>query len=401
MQIRQRIQKVSNVEKGTTLLEEIPMRSAIEQLVKGPIESCSAYSSSVVGTLVLPPNPNETPTERLIRLHRGSGVMHPFVGAVHAAYQNHRPLILSPDMFWLLIIQGLAQHINHSPEKYREQFVAFSGKTCLEVHRDDFIKGALENTWEDVFSEFSAKIQQHVGDRNYSSIVAEFSTTGRVEKAAFEIVLMDCVQSYFKFVVHSLCGIPEVILEGEPEDWARVRNKTQVLGAMFDANWWTDELVPVLDLIAENADGRNNPELWENIYKDMHFASGNSRISGWIIKFFPYLSRGGRNSAILEMASRSPPGGKRSGIDRTGLGRKSAEALSTRPGRQEFDTSFARLGISAEDLPGSLSRVPFLWNHVDDTYNMEFLAGFMGYTQDPESLAVRPKIGWAVREVQG
>jgi hypothetical protein len=29
---------------------------------------------------------------------------------------------------------------------------------------------------------------------------------------------------------------------------------------------------------------------------------------------------------------------------------------------------------------------------------MEFLAGFVGFTQEADSLRLRPKIGWAVRE---
>jgi hypothetical protein len=31
---------------------------------------------------------------------------------------------------------------------------------------------------------------------------------------------------------------------------------------------------------------------------------------------------------------------------------------------------------------------------------MQFLAGFVGIKQDEESLALRPEIGWAVREVE-
>jgi len=33
-------------------------------------------------------------------------------------------------------------------------------------------------------------------------------------------------------------------------------------------------------------------------------------------------------------------------------------------------------------------------------HDCEFIGGFVGVTQDTKSLAVRPKIGWAVRPVQ-
>ena len=35
---------------------------------------------------------------------------------------------------------------------------------------------------------------------------------------------------------------------------------------------------------------------------------------------------------------------------------------------------------------------------MDKTFDMEFLGGFVGVGQDEETLAVRPEIGWAVRE---
>lgn len=47
------IQRVSPVERASQPLEEIPMRCAIEQLVGGPIESCSDFAKSVVGQRVV------------------------------------------------------------------------------------------------------------------------------------------------------------------------------------------------------------------------------------------------------------------------------------------------------------------------------------------------------------
>ena len=379
-------QKVSTIWKEKEPFEEISMKSAIEQLVGGPLESCSDYARSVVGRPVLEPDPNETATERFTRLLRGTGVVHPFIKAVHVAYESHRSLVLSPDMFWLLITQGLAQHINNNPEELRDKFVPFSGKEQIEVQRDDFIKGAIENSWEEVFAEFSQQIRQRIGDGNYSTIVAEFSTTGRVEKAAFEIVLMDCMKNYFDFVLRSMCGIPEVVLEGEPDDWSRLRDKTMTLGGKFNLNWWTDKVVPILDQIAENAAGKESPELWENIYKDVNVGSGNPLISGWIIKFFPYL--GGKYPT-----SRNPminvSIGPRKDQPQVYVSRRRGSAHNDQP----------ESGISIESLPGSLSKVPFNWQHSNHTYQMEFLAGFTGFTQDVETSEIRPKIGWAVREV--
>ena len=44
--------------------------------------------------------------------------------------------------------------------------------------------------------------------------------------------------------------------------------------------------------------------------------------------------------------------------------------------------------------------MPFTWYYYDEQFEMEFLAGFTGFTQDKDSLQLRPKIGWAVREAK-
>lgn len=51
-------------------------------------------------------------------------------------------------------------------------------------------------------------------------------------------------------------------------------------------------------------------------------------------------------------------------------------------------------------LPLGLSQVPCEWTVFEKVYPMELLGGFVGVAQEPESLALRPAIGWAVREVR-
>lgn len=376
-------QAVSGVEKATEPLLEIPMRRAIEQLIGGPIESCSDFATSVVGRSI-ERQELETASERESRLSQ-RGVIHPFIGAVLQAYVDHRPLVLSPDMFWLLITQGLALHINNNPDDYRHQFGASSTKELIAVRYDGLCKGALENPWKEVFDQFSSEIQQRIGGRNHSAIVAEFSTTGRVEKAAFEVALMDCVKSYFDFRVLTLCGIPEVVLEGEVSDWFHLRDKTQILGTTFNVTWWTDELITTLDEIAENAAGKDNPQLWETIYKQVG-ASGGPFVTGWILKFFPYLGREDRKA-------RNPL------FSETLVSAVEQRCGAVFNNQDKWCDLTARFHITTEDLPSSLCKVPFEWDYLHQRYNMEFLAGFTGFTQDVESLQVRPKIGWAVREV--
>ena len=62
------------------------------------------------------------------------------------------------------------------------------------------------------------------------------------------------------------------------------------------------------------------------------------------------------------------------------------------------DGIYGHLFITTRDLPTGLSTVPFVWKYMGTNYNMDFVAGFTSFTQDQDTLAVRPKIGWAVRD---
>ena len=99
----------------------------------------------------------------------------------------------------------------------RNHFVSHEGKKKIVVRRDDFFKGSLENPWEIVFDEFSTHIRREIGKTNHELIVSQFSTTGVIEKAVNEVVLMDSMKAYFKYIVYTRCGIPEVRLEGTHE----------------------------------------------------------------------------------------------------------------------------------------------------------------------------------------
>jgi hypothetical protein len=55
-------------------------------------------------------------------------------------------------------------------------------------------------------------------------------------------------------------------------------------------------------------------------------------------------------------------------------------------------------GPARSSIPNGISVVPFVWDYVHTLFPMEFLAGFVGVSQDSRTLALRPAIGWAVRD---
>lgn len=349
------VQEVSSVKVAAEPELEYSSKLAFESLLGAKIEACSHYGDRVV------------PCE-----------YHPFVAAVHSAYAEHRPLVLSPDMFWLLVAQGFANHVNLNSDAMRHHFGQFEGRKKVVIVRDQFIKGSPENDWAGAYNEFAGTLVEFIGKENHDRIVGPFSTTGLTERAANDLVLMDATQSYFDFGMVTRCGIPSVTLEGTAADWSKLHDKTEGLGKAYDVKWWTDKLLPIMERIARNASGADDPDLWQSIYKLNH-ESGGPYIRGWMRWFFPYV-------VIRDDSQRN----SRDDKPRTGMVRNKWLAE---------DESGCFGGMTTADFPSSLSKVPLTWDCLGEIFEMEMLAGFACYSQDTETRAIRPKIGWAVRDV--
>jgi hypothetical protein len=305
---------------------------------------------------------------------------HPFVAALDLAFNDHRPVCISPDMIWLLIAQGFAQHVTANSETLRHRFVRHEGKVDLEVHRDDFIKGSPENPWPEVIAEFTTKIRDHTGNTTHDLLVPTFSTTRPAEKTAFELVLMDALQPYFGYSFFSKCGIPAITLEGTVEDWERIVRGVACM-ARYDLEWWTRPLLGVLDQIISSVRGNIDQPFWRSIYKHLS-VSGGDRVTGWVVAFFPYFNRRERNPWLNE-----------------GDEALAAVLHASRQRRKKVGHSWTIPdGPRLSELPSGVSRAPFLWDYRGQRIDMEFLGGFLGVSQGPTTHCLRPEIGWAIRE---
>lgn len=295
---------------------------------------------------------------------------HPFMEAIHTAYAQHYGVTISPDMIWLLITQGFALHVNQNAEELRDRFVDFDGKKKLHLQRNNFTKGSELNDWPGAFAEFSQQIEANTGPELLDLVTGNFSTTTPVETTAFQVTLMDAMKSYFAYSITTLCGIPEITLEGTPADWRLIEEKTRKL-ATYDLAWWTDDLLPILAQFTAAAEGNPDPDFWQSIYKWNGLGSGTPYITGWILNFFPYTEL---------------PGGYQK------LEPREVQDL-------EGDTVLVR-STTTDVLTSGLSQADFLWNYNDNLLAMEFVAGFVGYRQDSETLSLRPEVSWAVVDKQ-
>ncbi|NUO02222.1 MAG: DUF4419 domain-containing protein [Saprospiraceae bacterium] len=369
---------VCKVELADTLLAEIPYAEALRRYALPKRESFFVEEENEAAAAPEPVVESCSRKDKmLIEAH-----FHPFVYAAYRAYSDHRPLTISPDMVWLIIVQGFAMHVNENAEALRKRFVDFDGKTNIDVQRNDFVKGDPNNKWEEVFPEFSYKIGEYTGQTLKDLVVANFSTSGNIEKAAFEVSLMDAMDHYFSYSFSILCGIPEIRLEGTPEDWALIEEKAQQL-AQYDLNWWIKDLAPILREFTLAAKGSVNQHFWEDLFKIDYLdvvCGEEPSMTGWMVKFFPYLP--GLKGEEDEIAARNPLVGR----DIKSFFKKG------RSGKKEY------MGpkIAGSDFATGLSKAGFIFNDNGRLYKMEFNAGFIGISQDHVTKALRPEMGWAV-----
>lgn len=302
---------------------------------------------------------------------------HPLIAAAALAFKRHYPLVLSPDILWITILQGVAQHVSNHANGLRQRLVQHETKIELVVDTD--LRGLPANDAEmlGLVSEFLERMGRHlVPDKRFLA-GAEFSTTTDAARIAGCVTFMDAMQPYFDYVFMCVCGIPSVTLEGTPEDWELLRTKVHALHESdMELSWWTRHLLPLTDHFVRASRGDVDRIHWQNLCKVME-RYGTEDLNGWLLKFIPY-TRKGKNEPFIQ---RNP-------------------VLEFTEYSDTANSTFEITGCTSDMLPTGLSRAPMTcMNKADGSREQfDFAAGFIGVTQNPDDLGLKATIGWAIAE---
>lgn len=288
-----------------------------------------------------------------------------FFQCLITAYANHQSLVLSPDMVWLLISQGFARYVNAHSEDLRPQLVNHEGKMKLKVKTtEDLLSGNPD--WERIMEDFSDSIRQYTKGEIAQTLAADFSTTTPTTRIASDITLMESMKSYFEYtVMRILCGIPSITLQGTPEDWQSILDRTKRLGK-YGLQAWVDNLVPILTEFVRTAEGTPNQKFWQSMVKRTRVdrLEGGAceplkptELDGWMLKLFP---------------------------DEKG------QTLDKVPHTKDMPSEMVCVDFKYQVVTPSLT--------VLEETLMELWAGFIGAEVDEEANTLTPKIGWMVRK---
>lgn len=292
-----------------------------------------------------------------------------FFQTVVRAYAEHRSLVLSPDMIWLLISQGFARYVNAHSEKLRDQIVNHTGKMDLVVETEKELIHE-DPDWEKLIAGFAAQIDEYTKGDIAKTMTADFTTTGVTERITSQVTLMETVKTYFDYIIHYIgCGIPSITLKGTPEDWQKVLEKTKQL-EKYGMNDWIKSLKPILTEFVNASQGNPNQAFWQGMVKKENpdELMGNkvcdlripTILDGWMLKLFP-----DENGKTLDQVPHT------------------------------------------HEMPSERVYVDFRYQIIDiDNGNvlvdtpMELVAGYIGTEVDTLTHALTPKMGWMVRQTE-
>ena len=118
------------------------------------------------------------------------------------AYKNHYPITITPDMIWILVLQGFSRFMEKYENLVRERFVNFQGKKDLKIERLAYSPAtATKEVWDGIIKEFVEKIGKHVGQECIDNLECNFSTTSQVAQVTSQVAIMSAMKQYFNYRV--------------------------------------------------------------------------------------------------------------------------------------------------------------------------------------------------------
>lgn len=280
------------------------------------------------------------------------------------AFATHRPLVLSPDDIWLCVSQQFARYVTLNQSKLRKHFVNFSDKESLSVTVDKPLRDPSLD-WNEVTRQFSQQIKANTKGNIADLFTADFSTTCSTGRTVSQMTLMQAMQSYFDYeIIVVVCGIPSITLEGQPADWEHLLRKVQRL-KKYGMKRWLKSLEPILREFIKASEGQPDIAFWKDIvmkYRPTELISSRScgsnkptptELDGWFTKLFYYDSKGKK----------------------------------------------ANHYYADSDMLNEIGTVPCTFNVQSadgktlSSQQLTFYSGFIGYSVDPATQALKPQIG--------
>jgi len=340
---------VDEVKPERDLLSTLPRKASLEQRLSREVTLLSEPDSGLVSL-------SDKPLD-------GVPQNHAFFETVYKAFNEHRPLVLRPDDFAILIAQGFSQHVNLRAEELRSRLVSHEGKHKVIVETDQW---QSEGDWQLIIEALSSSVRAAVDPELQSALGCDFTTTTPAMRIAGEIALLDAFKSYFEYIAVGICGIPHVTLQGTPDDWRKLLASLDHL-AGYKLDWWISRLRPIFEQLVASSEGNPDLRFWQAICKPKE-VYGPEEITGWLSDLVPYIVW----DDAFQIADKRNPVLEESRVN---------WALAD--------------GLRLSDFPSGISETEFTMVQFGVEKPLEFVGGFFGAEQNGKG-ALQASIGWAI-----
>ena len=282
---------------------------------------------------------------------------------------DHCPISISPNIIWQLILNAIIKYIDNNFEKVRDNFVNFKGeKKIITVDRSNInINCTTKEDWEGVIDEFSSKIKENIKEDIYDNLVLNFTTNTKELLLVQAVSTMAMFKSYFEYKVkmHYKCGFPFIELEGSLADWKLILNKTIRTFQLFGLQNLINDIEEIIEKIIDSKRGKIDISFWKNLIVHEYspggcgFPEAYQGFSGWITKFFPFNNKGGNWS---------------------------------------YGNQFNIYNIEKSNPMSEIVVTPLKIHLIDinKDIDLSIFSGILGVSQDPESLCVKPELGFLI-----
>jgi hypothetical protein len=217
-------------------------------------------------------------------------------------------------------------------------------------------------------------------------LLPKFTTTTANDRIAASVTIMSTLQAYFSYGCRSLCGIPNVTLEGTPGDWRLLRDKIdrlpsyEIEGAQMPVmQMWHSLLSPVLDQFVRSSEGDVDLHFWDTVCSRHGGGSGPSYRSGWVTVFGCFTAKG-----IWQGGN--PEYNLRRGKAKRGKAVREEEAEEPAYPAWPF--------IETSSIPIGVVSVPMTVDDNGVKYETQLLAGQFAYELDFPT--VKPRTDWCI-----
>lgn len=204
------------------------------------------------------------------------------VGLISFAYSNHLKLSFTPNDFWILLVSELAKEVNLNPEIYKSLFTDKEEKEEILIQHDSIYIPT------DIFSKIlSSKVKF-----DSSILFPNFTTNKEITTSILHSMFCDMSSAYYSYGMF-LCGIPEIKLLGQQEDWIMLKEYADKILSIFSnksskIKEYKKSVANIFSKISETFDNKDsNIEFWKDIFTSKNLGSGHDlEINGWIKDLF-------------------------------------------------------------------------------------------------------------------